>query len=122
MDGVGFRCEASFANTTGKDTPCWNHNPIAVVPYIPGYDPLKDHLSYTLDKRMNSSGNCTNSEMWAADWWWKTQASFLVLSGRLFLVRISLYLGDLQCQTEHVRECMSERACERKCVRDIVSE
>jgi hypothetical protein len=122
MDGLVCGWEESSVNIEGKATPFWYRNPIAAVRYILGHPPFKDHLSYAAVKQMDSSGERIYAEMWTADWWWQTQASFLVLSERLFLVRFSLCLGELECQREHVREIMSERSCQRDHVREIMSE
>jgi len=122
IDGLVCRWEETSVNIEGKATPFWYRNPIAVVRYILRHPPFKDDLSYVPVKQMDYSGERICAEMWTADWWWKTQASFLVLSERLFLVRFSLCLGELECQREHVREIMSERSCQRDHVREIMSE
>ena len=122
MDGLVCGWEESSVNIEGKATLFWYRNPIAVIPYVLGYAPFKDHLSYAPGKQMYGSGKCICAEMWTGDWWWKTQASFLVWLERLFLVRFLLCLGELECQREHVREIMSERLCQRERVREIVSE
>jgi hypothetical protein len=111
IDGLECGWEESSVNIEGKATPFWYQNPIAAVQYILGHPPFKDHLSYAPVKQMDSSGDRIYAEMWTADWWWTTQPSFLVLSKRLFLVRFSLCLGELDCQREHVREIISERSC-----------
>jgi len=122
MDGLVCGWAESSVNNEGKPTLFWYWNPIAAVRYFVGHLPFKDHLSYVPVKQMDSSGQRIYTEMWTPDWWWKTQASFLVLAERLFLVRFLLCLGELECQREHVREIMSERSCQREHVREIVSE
>jgi hypothetical protein len=89
MDRLVCGWEESSVNIEGKATPFWYRNPIAAVQYILRHPPFKDHLSYALVKQMDSSGEHISAERWTADWWGKTQASFLVLSERLLLVRFS---------------------------------
>jgi hypothetical protein len=101
----------SSVDIEGNTTPFWYRNPIAEIRSILGHPMFKDHLSYGLVKQMDCSGESIYAEMWTADWWCKMQASFLVLSERLFLVRFSLCLGELECQRKHVREIMSEGSC-----------
>jgi len=122
MDRLVCGWEQSSLNIEEKATPFWYWNPIAAVQHLLGHPPHKDHLSYTPVKQMDSNGKCIYTEMWTTDWWGKTQATFLELSERLFLVRFSLCLGELECQRDHVRESMSERACQIERVRKIVSE
>jgi len=93
MDGLVCGWEESSGNIEGKATLFWYRNPIAAVRYIPKHSPFKDHLSYAPVKQMDSHGEHISAEMWTADRWWKTQASFHVLSERLFHVRFWLCLG-----------------------------
>jgi hypothetical protein len=109
MDGLICGWEESSVNIERNATPFWYGNRIAAVRYILGHPSLRDHRLYARVQQMDSGGECIYGEMWTADWWWKMQASFLVLSVRLFLVRFSLCLGELECQREHVREIISER-------------
>jgi hypothetical protein len=81
---------------------CEIWDPSAAVRYILTHPLFKGHLSYKQVKLMDSSGKRIYAEMWTADWWWKQQASFLVLSERMFLVRFSFCLGELDCQRERV--------------------
>jgi len=113
MDGLICRWEESSVKIEAKATPFWYWNTIVVVRSVLGHPPFEDHLTYALVKHMDSSVKCIYADMWTADWWWKTQASFLVWSERLFLVRFSLCLGELESQREHVREIISERSCQR---------
>jgi len=85
MDGLVWGWEESSVNIEGKATQFWNRNSIAKVQYILGHRLFKDHLSYAPVKQMDSSGEYIYAEMWTTHWWWKTQASFLVLSERCFL-------------------------------------
>ena len=79
MDGLVCGWEESSVNIEGKATPFWYRNPIAAVRYILEHPWFKAHLSYVPVKHMDSSGKRIYAEMWTADWWWKMQASFLVL-------------------------------------------
>ena len=122
MDGLACGWEESSVNTEGKATPFWYRNPIVAVQDILEHPLFKEHLSYAPVKQMDSSGQHIYAEIWTTEWWWKTQVSFLVLSDRLFLVRFSLCLGELECQRDHVREIMSVRSCQRDHVRQSMSE
>jgi hypothetical protein len=85
MDKLICGREESTVNIEGKASPFWYRNPIAAVRYILGHPPFKDHLSYAPVKHMDSSGERIYAEMWIADWWWKTQASFLYCQRDCFL-------------------------------------
>ena len=122
MDRLVCGWKESSVNIEGKATPFWFWNPIAVVRYILQHPLFQDHLSYVPVKQMDCSGKGIYAEMWTADWWSKSQVSFVVLSETLFLVRFSLCLGELECQRDHVREIISERSCQRDLVREIMSE
>jgi hypothetical protein len=111
MDGHVCGWEQSSGNIEGNATSLWYWNPIAEVQYILGHAPFKDHLSYAPGKQLDFSREHIYAEIWTADWWRKTQAIVLVLSERLFLLRFSLCLGELECQREHIRKIMSERSC-----------
>lgn len=81
-----------------------------------------DYLSYTPFKQMDSSGKCLHTELWTSVWQWKMLATFLVLSERLFLVRCSFCLCELEYQIVHAREIMSERSWQRDHIRKIMRE
>ena len=89
MDRVVCGWEGSSGNIEIKATPCWYWNPIAAVRRILGHPPFKDHPPYPQVKELDSSCEPIYAAMGTADWWRKTQASVLVLSLRLFLVRLS---------------------------------
>jgi len=122
MEGLVCVREVSSVNNERIATPFWYQNSIAAVRYNLGHPPLQDQLSYAPVKQMDSSGEHIYTEIWTANWWWKTQANFLLSPERLFLIRFSLCLGELECQRDHVREFMSERSCHRDRVRERVSE
>jgi len=122
VHGLVCGWEERSVNIEEKVTSFWYRNPLAATWLMAGHSPFRDHLSYLPVKQMDSIGECMKAEMWTTDWWWKTQASFLVGSERLFLVRFLLCLGELVCQRQHVREIMSERSSQRDHVREIISE
>jgi len=62
---------------------------------------------HALVRQINSHGRCIYTVMWTTDWWWKMQASFLVLSEIVSRERVS----ETTYQKERVRENMSVRAC-----------
>jgi len=113
MDGMGCGWEQSSINIEGKATLVWYRNPIPVVRHFLGHPSFNDRLRYMPVKQLDSNGECIYAELWTADWWCKTQASFLVLSER-------------ECQREHVRETVSEGTCQRAsesdCQREHVRE
>jgi len=113
IDRLGCGWEESSINIQGKGTLFWYQNPIAAVWYMLGHPLLNNQLLYVAVKQMDSTGELIYAEMWTGDWWWKAQASVLVLSERA-------------CQREHVRESVSDRTCQRvsesDCQRECVRE
>jgi len=96
-------------NIEAKDTPVWYWNPIAAVRYILGHPQCKNQLLYAPVKRMDSNSEYIYAELWTAEWWWKTQASFLVVSERA-------------CERECVKGTMSERTSQRASESDFQRE
>jgi len=122
MDGLECRWEESSVNIEAKATLYWYQNPIAVLQYILRHPLFMVHLSCTPVEKMNSCGERIYPEISTADLLWKTQASIVVFSERLFLVRFLFCFNKIECQREHVREIMPEKSYQRDCVREIVSE
>jgi len=123
MDRLGCRREESSMNIEGKATPFWYRNPIAAIQYILGHLPFKHQLLYAPVKQMNCNGEGIFAEMWTADWWWKTQASFHVLSERACqrecvrerqsqIVRESMSESLSESLSESIRVRLSEIACQ----------
>ena len=63
-----------------------------------------DHRVYMLVNQMDISGEYTDTEMWTADLRWRIQATSVALLARLFLVRFSLHLSEVQFYRNYVTE------------------
>jgi len=114
--------EEMSVNIEWHATPFWYQNRNAAVRYLLRHPMFEDHSLYIPVKPTDSSGERIHTEMWTADWGWKTQASCHELWERLFLVRFSLCLGELECHREHVREIKSEGSCQGDHGRESMSE
>jgi len=94
MDGRVSGWEKSSVNIEGKATPFCYQNPIAAAQYILEHPLFKNQLSYLLGKHVDSSAKWMYAESWTADWWWKMLENLHVLSERLSVIQISLWLSE----------------------------